>query len=217
EDQFDAGLEATDAPGGRRPNLAEDFIEDFKKRLGLEWIPDGMGDMKKTFGPEDVFHYTYAIFHAPTYRERYGEHLAIDFPRLPLTSDIKLFRVLCALGRELTGLHLMEEQADRVTSYPVDGENVVEKVTYKGPEGDQPGRVWINKTQYFEGVPPEVWDFHVGGYRVCDKWLKDRKSRNLTHADIQHYQNIVAALARTIELMSEIDNAIDKDGGWPIR
>ena len=217
EDLFDVGREATDAPGGRRPNLSEEFIDEFKGRLGLDWLPDGVGDLKRTFGPEDVFHYMYAVFHARAYRERYAEYLAIDFPRLPLTSNVKLFRVLCTMGRELTGLHLMEEQADRVTSYPIDGDNGVEKVTYRGPEGDQPGRVWINKTQYFQGVPPGVWEFHVGGYRVCDKWLKDRKNRKLTHADIQHYQNIVAALARTIELMGDIDNAIDKHGGWPIK
>lgn len=78
-------------------------------------------------------------------------------------------------------------------------------------------RVWINKTQYFEGVPSEVWDFHVGGYQVCHKWLKDRKGRRLEFNDIMHYQRIVAALAETITLMREIDEAIEEHGGWPIQ
>jgi len=78
------------------------------------------------------------------------------------------------------------------------------------------GRVYINNTQYFEGVPLEVWEFHVGGYQVCEKWLKDRKGRVLTYDDLEHYQNIVAALAETIRLMDEIDEVIEEHGGWPI-
>jgi len=76
--------------------------------------------------------------------------------------------------------------------------------------------VYINKTQYFEGVAPDVWEFHVGGYQVCQKWLKDRKGRALTNSDIKHYQRVVAALAETITLMERVDAAIDECGGWPI-
>ncbi len=78
------------------------------------------------------------------------------------------------------------------------------------------GRVWINKTQYFEGVAPDVWEFHVGGYQVCHKWLKDRKGRPLTNSDKRHYQRVVAALAETITLMQQVDTAIDERGGWPL-
>jgi hypothetical protein len=76
--------------------------------------------------------------------------------------------------------------------------------------------VWINKTQYFEGVPPEVWNFHIGGYQVCQKWLKDRKGRQLTYDDLTHYQHIVSALSETIGLMAEIDAVIEEHGGWPL-
>jgi hypothetical protein len=78
------------------------------------------------------------------------------------------------------------------------------------------GRVYVNKEQYFEGVPQKVWNFHVGGYQVCQKWLKDRKGRTLTFEDIQHYQRVVSALAEAIELMGQIDVAIEEHGGWPI-
>lgn len=46
------------------------------------------------------------------------------------------------------------------------------------PEDDASGRVWIDQTQYFDNVPPEVWGYHVGGYQVCQKWLKDRKGQH---------------------------------------
>lgn len=208
---------STSTHRGRRPNLAPEFVADFGARLEMSFIPDGKGDLDSTFGPEDVFDYMYAVFHAPTYRSRYAEFLKIDFPRLPLTSKPALFRALCALGSELVGLHLMERHAPAVTGYPVAGDNTVEVVRYTEPiEGTASGRVWINREQYFENVPPEVWAFHVGGYQVCQKWLKDRKGRKLTYDDLTHYQRIVSALAETIRLMAEIDLVIEEHGGWPV-
>ena len=55
--------------------------------------------------PEDLFHYIYAVLHAPTYRSRYAEFLRIDFPRVPLTRDRALFYTLATKGAELVALH----------------------------------------------------------------------------------------------------------------
>jgi len=85
----------------------------------------------------------------------------------------------------------------------------VEKVTYDANNQ----RVYINKTQYFDGVPPEVWEFHIGGYQVCQKWLKDHKGRPLTYDELTHYQKIVVAIKETIRLMTEIDKLIPV---WPV-
>jgi hypothetical protein len=52
----------------------------------------------------------------------------------------------------------------------------------------------------------------VGGYRVCEKWLKDRRGRTLSHDEIERYRSIVAAAAETVRLMSEIDRAVP---AWP--
>jgi hypothetical protein len=111
----------------------------------------------------------------------------------------------------------MEKFGKTVPKYPVKGNGMVEKIEYLEPRNKpEQGRVYINKEKYFEGVPSEVWNFHVGGYQVCHKWLKDRKGRTLTFEDIQHYQRVVAALGETIELMQQIDEAIEEHGGWPI-
>ena len=200
----------------RKPNLSPEFIEDFAARLKMKFISDGKGDRKKTFGPEDIFDYMYAVLHSPTYRSRYAEFLKMDFPRLPLTSNPELFRSLCLLGDGLVSLHLMEKQGKKITSYPVAGDSAIETVRYTEPQCETRGRVWINATQYFDGVPKEVWEFHVGGYQVCAKWLKDRKGRKLTYDELTHYQSIVSALAETIVLMENIDAAITVSGGWPI-
>lgn len=218
---------------GRIPNLSPVFVAEMEEKLGLEFVPDGSGDLESTLGPEDVFDYIYAVFFSPTYRERYAEFLKIDFPRVPLTSDLVKFRSLVKLGGELVGLHLLESPllAKTVTRYPVVGDNRVEKgypkyfaprevepgPKSKGGEGDAAvlgaGRVYINKSQYFEGVPPVVWQFQVGGYQVCAKWLKDRRGRQLSYDDLTVYQKIVVALKETIRLMEEVDSAV---GAWPL-
>ncbi len=199
------------AEEGRRPNLSPKFVNELSERLGLEFVPDGSGNLSSTFGPEDVFHYAYAVFHSPTYRERYAEFLKRDFPRLPLTSDRALFSALCAKGAELVGLHLMTSPAleSFITRFPEGGDSVVEKVRYSSADE----RVHINNGQYFEGVPEEVWEVRVGGYQVLDKWLKDRKGRRLSSGDIRHYQRIVVALSETRRLMREIDETIPS---WPL-
>jgi hypothetical protein len=120
---------------------------------------------------------------------------------------------LAEKGAVLVALHLLESPLlnSLITRYEVKGEHLVEKVSYD----EKTQRISINKTQYFDGVPPEVWNFHIGGYQVCEKWLKDRKGRKLTIDDINHYQKIVVALKETIRLMSEIDKTIEEHGGWP--
>jgi len=198
-----------DHENGRRPNLSEKFIADCSQKLGLAFIPDGAGDLKKTFGPEDVFNYAYAVFHSPTYRERYAEFLKIEFPRLPLTSDKKLFAKLAAKGAELVSLHLLKSLAldNFISTYPITGDNVVERVHYEKK------KVWINGAQYFGSVPENVWEFKVGGYQVCDKWLKDRKGRALSNDDLAHYQRVVVALKETMRVMAEIGKTIP---GFPL-
>lgn len=193
----------------RKPNLSPAFITAISSELGLSFIEEGLGDLVATFGPEDVFYYTYAVFHSPSYRSRYAEFLKIDFPRLPLTSNLALFKTLVRLGKELVDFHLLRtSRVDQfITGYPIAGDHLVEKVQYAR------GNVWINPKQYFEGVPEEVWNFKIGGYQVCDKWLKDRKGRKLSGEDINHYQRVVVALKETIRLMAEVDKAIPE---WPM-
>src|SRR3989338_1930181 len=164
--------------------------------------------------PEDIFHYAYAVFHSPGYRGRYAEFLKIDFPRLPLTSSLELFRTLAQLGGELVSLHLLESPKlnNAITKWRGTTPSYeIEKITYSDET------VWIDKakTEGFQGVPESVWNFHIGGYQVCEKWLKDRKGRKLSKDDIAHYQKIVVALNETIHLMKEIDEVIEKHGGWP--
>ncbi len=185
----------------RTANFSSEFLGAIRDKLG--YVPT----------PEAIFYYIYAIFHSPTYRQRYAEFLKIDFPRVPLTSNDQLFKDLGAKGQALVDLHLMKSKKlnKLITKMNGDGDNAVTEVTYKPAEQ----RVYINKTRYFEGIAPEVWEFKIGGYQVLDKWLKDRKKakRTLSFDDVLHYQKVVVALKETMQLMVEIDLLIP---GFPI-
>ncbi len=208
---------------GRTPNLDKKWVIGFAELLDLDFISDGKGDLDKTFGPEDLFYYIYAVLHSPEYRERYSEFLKIDFPRIPTTSDKNMFKELCDLGNKLSSLHLMESDKlnSHITSFPVEGSNDVTKVGERKKQlkdvQDGKGKLYINETQYFDNLPVEVWNFQIGGYQVCYKWLYDRKraKRKLSDEDIQHYHKIVVALNETIKLMTQIDEIINAHGGWP--
>jgi len=77
--------------------------------------------------------------------------------------------------------------------------------------------VWLDRdhTIGFRGVHENIWNFNIGGYQVCEKWLKDRRERKLSKGDVAHYQRIVVAIGETIRLMKKIDEVIEKHGGWP--
>jgi predicted helicase len=202
---------------GRRPNLSTKFVAHFGEKLKLKFLSEGVRDRGRHFGPEEILHFAYAILNAPSYQARYREFLCTDFPRLPLTSDAKLYRQMLGFGKDLVDLHLLQQSGPFHVSFPSKGKNLVDEVSYEPPKGKSPGRVRINEEQWFENVPLEVWEYHVGGYQVCEKWLKDRKGRQLTIEERQIYPKIVAALHETIRIQREIDEAIAAAGGWPLK
>jgi hypothetical protein len=204
------GQKALTGEDARVPSFKSTFAKNLADRLGLRRADHGL---PTGLTPEDIFHYAYAVFHSPGYRSRYAEFLKIDFPRLPLAGNLELFRKLVRLGAELVALHLLESpKLDKSITEYLGGRNPeVEKVSWSK------NTVWVDKAQTigFKGVREQVWNFHIGGYQVCEKWLKDRKGRTLSKDDIAHYQKIIVALNETIRLMKEIDEVIEHHGGWP--
>lgn len=200
---------------GQDVNLAPDFLKALENKIHIKFSSASNSEGHfATFGAEDVFHYMYAVFHSPTYRSRYAEFLKIDFPRLPLTSNVALFRQLCGLGKELVSYHLLEVEGQKSKVKWVKGHS---SIVAKGYPKYDDGKVYINAEAHFAGVPADVWEFHIGGYQVCEKWLKDRRERELSAEDIVHYGKVVSALGETIRIMAEVDEVIESAGGWPIK
>ena len=184
----------------RTPNLNRTIVDQIAVLIGLTFTPE-KEDTPDTFAPIDLLDYIYAVLHSPNYREKYKEFLKIDFPRVPYPKTSETFWQLAALGSELRQLHLLESPTvdQRLTSYPVSGDNIVGKLKY------QDGKVYINETQYFDGVPLVAWEFYIGGYQPAQKWLKDRNGKALSFEDVRHYQRIIVALCETDRIMKVID------------
>lgn len=203
------GQLTTDGEQTRVPNLNPEIVAQIAKGLGLQFVPE-KEDGKNTFAPIDLLDYIYAVLHSPAYREKYNEFLKIDFPRVPYPTDAATFRKLVALGGEIRQIHLLESPVVEkyITQYPEDGDNVVEKPGLDAVS-DGKGRVYINSAQYFDNVPEVAWNFYIGGYQPAQKWLKDRKGRELSMEDIFHYQKIIVALTETDRIMKEIDTVME--------
>ncbi|MCX7792357.1 MAG: hypothetical protein N2378_17110 [Chloroflexaceae bacterium] len=189
----------------RRPNLNEQVVAALAAAHGRQ--PS----------PEVIFNYVYAVLYAPTYRAKYAEFLRLDFPRIPLAADRDVFDALAALGGRLVSLHLLRspELDPPLARFEGAGDGRVAKG--KGLRYEAAAqRVYINATQYFAPVPPDVWAYQIGGYQVCHKWLKDRAERQLSLEEVRTYCRIVTALAHTIAIQGEIDAlyARAEEGGW---
>ncbi|MCG8828535.1 N-6 DNA methylase [Tenacibaculum dicentrarchi] len=195
----------------RVPNLDKKIINKLAKKLGLKFTNE-KEETAKTFAPIDVLDYIYAVLHSPNYRETYKEFLKIDFPRVPFPKDEKTFWDLVKLGGEIREIHLLESPIveDAITQYLGDGDNIITRKLTKTDIGyeavtDTHGKVWINDINYFDNVPLVAWEFYIGGYQPAQKWLKDRKGRELDYEDIFHYNKIIVALTQTDKIMKEID------------
>lgn len=204
----------------RSTNFGDDFLKSLANLHGVTEIsgntmPDGLE-------PEDIFNYIYAILFSPTYRSRYAEFLKSGYPRIPIPNNLSFLLEIASFGKDLSKEHLMESSSliHSITRVIGATGSQVESVSYSQDT------VWINKarTQGFEGVKKDVWNFQIGGYQVCKKWLKDRQAKGgknphsgrvLTENDIEHFQKIVTTISETIRIMTEIDKAIENHGNWP--
>ncbi|RWQ46942.1 type ISP restriction/modification enzyme [Mesorhizobium sp.] len=245
---FPLWLQSSSGERYRRPNIDKRFALDFGQVVGLTYddgiqrepgksMPadhrgpalsspgEGRGDLITTFGPRDLFDWIYAILHSPGYRARYSEFLKSDFPHVATPKDRGIFAALVPLGSALVSLHLMKPDEMAVLREPeirFAGRGEA-RIGHGYPRFER-GKVLISDSRWFEDVPPETWAFNVGGYQVCEKWLKDRAARGgkrpspgrlLTDGDVLHYRRVVTALTETRRIMAEIDNVINAHGGWP--
>jgi predicted helicase len=181
-------------PGGRKPNIAPKVFEQLQTAY------------KKKPTPEQILYYCYAVLYSNTYREKYAEFLKIDFPRIPFTADYKLFLQMAELGEELAQQHLLKSKSldSPGVRYLGNGEDMIEKPVYD----EQWKCVRINEKKYFEGISKEVWEYHIGGYQVMEKYLKDRKGRQMDDPEL--YCKIASAIYHTINIQKQIDGLYQK-------
>ena len=197
----DSEQQNLDGRSSRKPNLDMDLVKEIAANLKMKFAHGEEQRRNDAFRPEDLLDYIYAVLHSPSYRETYRESLKTGFPHAPFPATKKQFLALADLGAELRALHLMEskELDKRRLPYPEAGDHIVRQVKR------EKDKVRINKTQYFAEIPDFAWDFHIGGFQPAQKYLKDRKGRELTFDERRHYQKIIVALVETEKIMKEID------------
>lgn len=174
----------------------ENYSPDFRNFIDMHF--------NFTFSPEEIFGYIYAILHSTEYRKKYSEFLKIDFPRIPFTEDNNIFEKLSALGSELIAIHLLNTVTDyKYGEFIGKGNNIVDKPNYINVKKE--GKLYINSNQYFNDVPEQIYNFYVGGYQVLDKFLKDRKGKELSTDEVETLEKVIKAIAFTIDQMKKID------------
>ncbi len=178
-----------------QPTRNENLNPEFRK-----WIDDRYAI---AHSPEDILGCIYAILHSPDYRKRYADFLRTDFPRIPFPDKNDEFKRLATIGGELIKAHLLHGNCtgDLAQHVGTGTSHKVEKIHY-----DENGeKLCFNKDEYFAPVPPEVFNFQIGGYQPLDKYLKSRKDRTLTLTETETIQKTANAIAFTIAKMKEID------------
>ena len=195
----------------RSLNFKPAFLTALSEALGLPQTAPF--NLPESVSPEETLAYIYAVLYSPTYRERYYDFLQYDFPRIPMPEDIDQFRTLAALGQRLIDSHLLKGES-RLQVAPT-GSPTLTRHRFEG-EGDgivskpryEDSKVWINPTQHFTDVPAEVWEYEIGAYQVCEKWLRDRRGKELRRAELQQYRAILVAIAETLRVIAEIDTVL---------
>jgi hypothetical protein len=129
-----------------------------------------------------------------------------SIPRIPFTTDYRIFESMARAGHALVDLHLLKSPALDlpIAKFQGPGNNDIVKVEYREAEG----RVYINDNKYFDAIEPNVWDYMIGGYQVLDKWLSERKKHGCLDSSLDEpktFCRIVTALAKTIEIQKQID------------
>lgn len=180
--------------GTNKQEIADNFSEKFKEFLKKLY--------HESFTSQEIFGYIYAVLHSPRYREIYKEFFRHDFPRIIFVSDYKKFKELSKIGNELINHHLLKVQYEDLPNYYGSGNAKVEKIKYGK------NKFFINKTDYFEPVSKEVYEFEIGGYKVIEKYLNYRKGRILTLDEIEHIKKVIKAIEYTLKLMQKIDEIL---------
>ena len=151
--------------GRREDNISEKWLRVFQNALGAEGI-----------SKEDIFYYSYALFHHKTYTKTYANDLAKEAPRLPILRD---FQAFAALGKQLGDLHCRYEEQEPWSSVTIKEENYrVEKIR----RSKENGSVMIyNPSITINDIPPKAYDYTMNGKSAIDGFIE--RYQNTTDKD----------------------------------
>lgn len=167
--------------------------KDFEKLLEITYSKENI--------TEDVFYYIYAVLYSTTYRTSFLELLKIDYPKIPFTKNVEVFNQLAELGKELAELHLLKSpRIDKPkVKFQGKGDGKVDRPQYNEVQQI----LTINKTQYFENISKDLWEFSVGKNQVIKQWISYKEK--VEFEDVIEFGKIATAIYETFKLQAEID------------
>lgn len=172
---------------------SENFTQSFRAFIDAKY--------GERFAPEVILGYIYAVLFHKDYREKFLNFLKIDFPRIPFVETKEQFLALSALGEQIIGLHLMRGEIESITEplfdKPQNRNERIEKIAYNAEQK----RLYVNESLYFSNVSAEVWGYKIGGYSVCEKYLKSHKGEVLDYA---HFERVITTLHESIKIEAKI-------------
>ena len=144
----------------RRENITDWALEQFRSHYRDEAITKW-----------DIFHYTYALLHHPTYRERYQANLKRDLPHLPYAPD---FREFAKAGQRLGEIHIGYEDVDeyRIKKIETPGKPLDWRVEKMKLSKDKTQLVY-NDFLTLDGIPAKAFDYRLGNRSVLE-WIIDQ-------------------------------------------
>ena len=186
----------------------------------------------KTITKDAIFDYTYGVFHAPAYRERFANNLTKEMPRIPMAAD---FRAFAQAGAKLAALHLgyetCKEYPLKVACTPSDTSNPehyrLGRRAMKYAD-DEKSELIINEHIRLKGIPPEAHRYEVNG-RTPIGWFIDRykistDSHSGTTNDpnewfdnprdiVAMFRRIVQVSVETVRIVENLPEAFEAEAG----
>ena len=192
-----------------RPNYEPEFLKRIESAIGR--LPT----------PAETFAMIYAQFHAGEYRRRFAGRLRESFPIVFIPADRSVLELFAEFGNRLIDAHLGRSfDSDRLPELEdarPDKSESASDLWVSIPRGFPKladDRLHFNPTQCLIGVSAATWEYKIGAYRVCQKWLKSRRKRGLSSPDLQRYREVVACVATAVSICDELDQAVEDRGGF---
>ena len=119
----------------------------------------------------DIFHYTYALLHHPTYREQYQANLKRDLPHIPFAKD---FWEFVEAGKRLADLHVHYEDQPQYKLNLIETEGMsldwrVEQMRFSKDKT----QIKYNDFLTLDGIPAEAFQYRLGN-RSALEWVVDQ-------------------------------------------
>ena len=206
--------------GTRHDNITDWSLAQFKKHY-----QSGSGKKAKPITKEAIFHYVYAVLHAPLYREKYAQNLKREFPRIPLYGDSDTtFWQWAGWGERLMALHIGYETVEPFALKRTDIPDEKARAAGQSPKpalkaDKEVGVITLDSETTLAGVPPEAWRYQLGNRCAID-WVLDQykekkpkdptiRAKFDTYRFADYKEKVVDLLARVTTVSVETIRIVD--------